>query len=616
MSGIVGIINAVGKPVERQLLQRMTDFLGDRGPDSQSVWFNKHVGLGHTLLRTTAESASEHQPYSLDGEVWITADARIDARQDLIARLEKKDCSNLKEAPDVELILRAYHQWGEDCLNYLIGDFAFAIWDGRSKELFCARDHLGVKPFYYAEVNGGLIFSNSLKCLREYPFVSDRLNKQAIGDFLIFGFYQEPSLTCFEDIRRLQPAHYLKVSDGFLRLKQYWELPVDGHIHYRQSSEYIDNFNELLGKAVGDRLRTSRVGISMSGGLDSSAVAATACKLAKEQAPLELRAFTVVYDSLIPDEERYYSGLVAKELNLPIQYLVLDNYKLFERHDQPELQAPEPFEEPLGAIYLDHVRQVATHSRVVLTGQGGDPLFYPTRRYFIDLLKSFRFKRAFSGIWTHVRLYKTLAGLGFRGELKRLLGLQKASEKKPFPNWIDKTIREQLNLDDRWNEANKDLAPLHPFRPEAYKNLSNPCWSYMFQQYDADWFPIPVEVRHPFFDLRLVEYLLAIPPVPWCLNKTLLRLAMRGMLPAQILRRPKALVAGDPVRARLLKSDSPSLESLIDSLALSRFISPEALCNAIKTENYNNSWGASLRPLYLALWLERRNLSLENCGGG
>src|SRR5205814_3811924 len=140
---IVGIINLDGAPVDRPLLERMTDFLAFRGPDAKSVWSDGHVGLGHTMLRTTWESENEQQPCSLDGRVWITADARVDGRADLVRLLAAKGRDVLKGATDPQLILHAYDAWGEGCVQHLIGDFAFAIWDRDRQRLFCARDQLG-----------------------------------------------------------------------------------------------------------------------------------------------------------------------------------------------------------------------------------------------------------------------------------------------------------------------------------------------------------------------------------------------------------------------------------------------------------------------------------------
>src|SRR6185369_13725568 len=165
------------------------------------------ASLGHTLLRTTEESTHERQPLSLDGKVWIVADARIDARQELIAGLRAGEQEVEAAVPDVELILRAWHVWGESCVEHLLGDFAFAIWDAGRRRLFCARDQMGVRPFFYACPGRGVIFSNTLDCIRRHPAVSCRLNDLAIADFLLFDANQDPATTVFAEIQRLPPAH-------------------------------------------------------------------------------------------------------------------------------------------------------------------------------------------------------------------------------------------------------------------------------------------------------------------------------------------------------------------------------------------------------------------------
>ena len=157
MSGIFGIFNFDGSPVSPHLLRRMAEFMTFRGPDKQETWVDGGVGLGQAMLRTTDESLRERQPFSLDNQVWIVADARVDGRDELIRRLEAGGRGKLKNVTDVELILQAYHVWGVDCVRRLIGDFAFAIWDKRKQVLFCARDHFGIKPFYYAQAGNCLI---------------------------------------------------------------------------------------------------------------------------------------------------------------------------------------------------------------------------------------------------------------------------------------------------------------------------------------------------------------------------------------------------------------------------------------------------------------------------
>jgi len=167
------------------------------------------VGFGHTLLSTTDDAALDRQPYSLDDSLWITADARIDGRQDLVAALRDAGEVVAGEATDAELVLHAYRAWGERCVDRLLGDFAFGIWDQRQRRLFCARDHFGVKPFFYAEPRGAFIFSNTLECVRRHPGVTSALDDLSIADFLLFEYNQRLDATAFAEIRRLPPGHAL-----------------------------------------------------------------------------------------------------------------------------------------------------------------------------------------------------------------------------------------------------------------------------------------------------------------------------------------------------------------------------------------------------------------------
>jgi len=174
MSGIAGIVNFDGAPIDRDLLQRLTMSMTFRGPDAQATWIDGHVGFGHTLLRTTYEAETEQQPLTLDGKVWLTADARIDG---------VRATSN-----DAELILQAYETWKTDCAKHLIGDFAFAIWDTTTRTLFCARDHFGVKPFYYARAGNTKI--NYVVTVRARHAVSVNYCCSYVGNIvpIVFNF--------------------------------------------------------------------------------------------------------------------------------------------------------------------------------------------------------------------------------------------------------------------------------------------------------------------------------------------------------------------------------------------------------------------------------------------
>src|SRR5437667_3524037 len=382
--------------MERALLQSLVDFLSYRGPDSRECGMDASIGLGHAMLRTTRQSRGERQPASLeDGRFWITADARLDGRVELITELEHSGRIVQPNAPDSELILHAYAAWGTPSVEQLRGDFSFAIWDAHHKQLFCARDHFGIKPFYYVQGENLFLFSNTLNCVRMHPQVSDELNEAAIGDFLLFGLNCDNATTSFRDIQRLAPAHSLSISPEGVKIRRYWAPPTDGRIRYSKPEEYIENFQSLLQAAVADRLRTECVGIHLSGGLDSSSVGAMAKEVsAANDRKTDIRGYTHVYESLISHNDGEYASETAKFLGVPIRLIPMDHVQLFERWDDPELGWPEPISNPLVAGVLDSYRIASTDCRVLLSGEGGDDLMnFQMGPYVEDLRRNGEWQR-------------------------------------------------------------------------------------------------------------------------------------------------------------------------------------------------------------------------------
>ena len=274
---------------------------------------------------------------------------------------------------DPELILHAYANWREDCVYHLRGDFAFALWDAIEKKLFCARDHFGIKPFFYSASENRFLLSNTLNCLRAHPEVSDGLNAAAIADFLLFGLNCDVARTTFRDIQRLPPAHFLSVSRNALRTERYWSPPAGGRIRYARPSEYIEHFREILKAAVADRMRMDRVGIFLSGGMDSGCIAAMAREVSSDpRGAKDLRGYTTVFRSLMHDEEGAYARETAKFLGIPLSFFAMDDLKLFDRWDDPEMTPPEPVDSPFVASFVDFYRMVNAECRIALSGDGGD----------------------------------------------------------------------------------------------------------------------------------------------------------------------------------------------------------------------------------------------------
>ncbi len=541
MSGIVGIVNLDGAPVDRLLLKEMTDHQAFRGPDAQSMWIEGNVGFGHTMLRTTWESEREHQPFSLDGQVWITADARIDDRENLVEKLKSKGQEVVSAAPDAELILHAYHALKEECVEHLLGDFAFAIWDGHIRRVFCARDHLGVRPFYYFRSGKTFVFSNTLNCVRRHPDVSSKLNEQAVADFLLFGTNQEKATTIFSDIQRLAPAHSLAISKDNCVARSYWSMPVDEPVFYKRSSDYVDRFTELLTLAVRDRTRTPWVGVFMSGGLDSTSLAAAACKFSERRPAVE--AFTNVFDHLIPDEERYYAGLVAQHLGIPIHYRSCDDKQIDWEWNSRPFRTPEPAVYSVKrAFKLEEYRGLAEHGRVFFYGEGSDnALMYEWKPYLRYLAQQHLWSRLIRDVFQHAIAHRRVLPTSAIASYVTRNGGE--VPQPGFPPWLDDEFASRIHARTRWETVQSPTNSLHPVRPVGFGSFASASWSRLFESMDPGFTEAPVEFWHPYVDLRLLRYMLSVPALPWCRRKYLLRRAMRNILPDEVVRRDKAPLA-------------------------------------------------------------------------
>jgi asparagine synthase (glutamine-hydrolysing) len=593
MSGIVGIVNLDGAPVDRDLFYRQTDFMSYRGPDAQQVWIDRHIGLGHTLLRTTYEAEHESQPATLNGKVWLVADARLDARSELLRRLPSSLISKTNPN-DAELILYAFEAWGEECINYLIGDFAFAIWNSRNQRLFCARDHLGVKPFFYAHVANSFIFTNTLNALRLDRRVSEELNEVAIGDYLLFGLNQNLSTTTFRDINRLPAGHTLTVSNETVKTKCYWTPTSTRELRFRNSESYVERFDELLSSAVQDRLRTDRVAVSMSGGLDSTGIAAVAHE--RLENPQSVRAVSVVYDDLIPDEERHYSQLAADHMGISITHIDGDEFSLFNDQSACDMDQAEPFLiSPLAGQFNAVMRLCADYSRVALTGWDGDTLMNePANSYFSSTARALLLKDFAFGLAWYVRTQQRVPGFGIRGRVNRMFGGDSAPSL--YPEWIEESFAIRTNLRERSKET------VNVEGSSALRALASKVWAPLFEGYDSGSTSLPVEFRHPFIDLRLIEFLLSIPALPWCVNKHILRTAMQTRLPVSVLKRRKTPLAGDPALQIIRRGSVRWLDSFEVSPKLGCFVNLKKRPPIADEQTSERVW-ASLHVFALNHWL-------------
>ncbi len=603
MSCIAGIINLDGAPVERELLERMTATMKGHAPDGIDVWCSSNVGFGHARLRISPEQENERQPCTLDGNVWITADARIDGRAELIGQLRSAGGPVRNDASDVDLILHAYRVFGESFLDRLIGDFAFALWDERSKKLICARDHFGVRPFFYVRTHKVFLFASDIDALLEHPEVSRQLDEGFIADFLLFSFCMEAEPTIYHAIRRLPAASQFILDPERCRIRRYWQPPLHNEVRYKNDAEYIDQFLGLFSKAIVDRIPENGAAIELSGGMDSTSIAAVASANAKV-----ITAYTATIHDLLPDDqEGHLAGLTAAHLNIPMVCHAIDNYALFERFDSTRLRAAEPSANPLLAAQYDKFVSIAnTGARVLLSGQGGDALFNGSNTYYPQLLRSGRIRKFLGEVYRHVHGAGSFRGMGLRSMLMGTLSGE--YWQPPFPDWINRDFSERVRLKERFDSGwEKWNAPT-----DAYSQLKTAWLSHAFEAYEKP--KMPLVVRYPFMDVRLATFLLGLPNYMKS-QKKIMRGAMRGKLPEVVRTRPKTALVGDQLRARLLRHREQAqifsgLTNLSDNY-VERGRYQQAYRHYLSGEGRESTWSSwiILTPVALGLWLRYKTAS-------
>jgi asparagine synthase (glutamine-hydrolysing) len=564
MCGISAILSTSAERIPNaETIGRMNDALQHRGPDGAGIELftgrNCAVGLGHRRL-SIIDLAGGGQPMSNeDGTVWITYNGEIynhlDIRAELIARGHR-----YSTRCDTETIVHAYEEWGEDCVHRFRGMFAFVIWDSRENRLFAARDRMGIKPLYYSFEGGVLLCASEIKALIASGWCTPQLNLEALPERLALGYLAGAS-TLFRGINKLLPGHWMSWKDGDLESKQYWEIPLPkADFLENDEAELVNQFLHLFRESVRLRLMSDvPLGVFLSGGLDSSAIAATMAQQMSEP----VKTFSVGFES------EYYSEFdfareVASSIGAVHHQVVLKPDRLFANLPRLIWHEDKPIRNASSVALYEVANLAQSHVKVVLTGEGGDELFAGYERYWATLFN------AKWGSAYHQWMPEWLQNRCIRGTLwqwplplsikKRLshtfLNHAPRPEEIVYDNWhavFPPHVHSRLFTPETWNCV-KHVAPYHEtmqhYRSRDAGNLLDQLLftdqkTYLVEllrKQDTMSMAASIESRVPFLDHHLVEFASSVPnryKIRGTQGKYLVKRAMRQLLPDSIIRRKK-----------------------------------------------------------------------------
>lgn len=555
MCGIAGkLYFDTKKNIHPDELALMLEQIKHRGPDDDGIETFGNIALGQKRLSIIDLSPAGHNPMSNeDGSVWITFNGEIynfqDHRDDLKAKGYK-----FKSKTDTEVIIHLYEEYGEDCLQYLRGFFAFAIWDKPKQKLFIARDRVGKKPLKYYLTNDQITFASELKAILADPSVPREVDEEALHHYLTLQYVQHPK-TGFKGIQKLPPAHYMVVQNGKAEIKRYWKLDYTKKLDLSEE-EWIKRIRFKLSEATRLRMISDvPVGAFLSGGVDSSAVVA----MMAQHSSHRVKTFSIGFDEASHDETEY-ARMVAKKFNTEHTEFVVDP-KSVELFPKLARYYEEPFADP-SAIPTYYVSELTRkHVTVALNGDGGDENFAGYSRYDYHLLgKKYeripRFIR--QGIIANStniaqKLFKTT----FFNRANRFAQSMADTPERRYYNYICYFTTEQkkkLYTDAFW-ERMKDHATQDILADLAHESGSNDYLdktlytdfnSYLpnalMAKVDIATMAHSLEGRSPLLDHELLELSAQIPSSLKIKNgekKYILKKSLEGILPNEILYRPK-----------------------------------------------------------------------------
>jgi asparagine synthase (glutamine-hydrolysing) len=497
--------------------------------------------------------------------VAVTGQVRLEDRHALIERLDLD-----RDVSDLDIVASAFNRWGTGCAEHLNGEYAFALWDADRHTLVCARDGLGIRLLYLGEAAGTIVASNVIAGVLTHPSVSREIDAARLVAFLASGRVTTQTRTAYRNVHAIPEGHTLSVQfpTGSRTLRRHWWMPAPEPTRAHDDREILAGYRDVLAAAVSDRARDGPVGIFLSGGIDSTTVAAAA-----HEAPRggPVHAFTVVFRRLLPRDELAYAASVAARLGLPLTMIEGDRYPALEA-ERAGLSLAQPADEPTLADFRAVLGRAAQHSTVALYGEDGDAVFLPpggrellraqpigsialaAARYairrrsrpYLGLRVRDRLRPLIGGVWLQPDAARPSEYLPFFTRLHNLLSMQPPRRSSVVPpRWLTPETARLLQHDEPETLFGQRPMPLppHPTRSRVQERLTGTVPLFA-ETIGPEVTRQPLEVRLPILDTRVLRYVFSVPAIPWCQHKQLPRVAYRGILPDQILDRPKTPLAG------------------------------------------------------------------------
>jgi asparagine synthase (glutamine-hydrolysing) len=625
MSGICGLVDFSGRPVATEELLQIAEAARHRGPDGIRYRARGAAAFCHLALDATAEAACEQQPLCTpDGAVWLVADLRLDNRKDLLRALEPSGfLPPGRTAGDGEILLAAFLVWGESCVDRLLGDFAFAIWDGRSRTVLCARDPLGVKPLCYARIGSLFCFASEAQQILRHPAVDRSFDEQSVADHLA-GCSQDTGRSFFRQISRLPPGHRLTAAVDGDCLERTWAPEWIEEERKLSGEEGALHFREVFEEAVRARLRTQgRIGIALSGGLDSPSIAAVAQRhLRVSQSPM-LLSYSFAFDSLKECDERPYIKTLAEAEGFETTFIPAEESWLLAAEDFDRVSLESPYQGWL-SCHLKGMQSLTDRgARVFLSGHGADDLLHGSPLTVSERLLSGNLK-AIAEVWRYAQLrglYRLLISPLLPRRLD--LSLRRLTRRRlppQVPDWMDSSFVRATGVAERLEKPrNGHWQGMAQRACRTHLGLAHYEQTILWQ--DRITAAFGIEARHPFLDRRLAELVLAMPPgqlFKLDCPKSLLRRAMAGILPEPLRLRRQKTTFGSFMDISLREKAAHKIATLLSSplIADLGMVDGSKLRSAFTAYRYGQPNPDSRRiwfAITLELWL-RRHLTAPGLG--